>query len=182
MQALTRIIKEIVFFTLLFGLGIPCFSQAPSQEYQIKGAYILNFSRFTQWPEKAYNGSENSFIISILGKDPFGVFLDELIKDESNAGRPIIVKRLKSLEETEVAHILFISREYNIDPSQLDRLIKDQSILTISDREGFARRGGIVEFYVEDDKVKFVINQARGEQCGLHFSSKLLRLAKICCN
>lgn len=182
MQALTSIEKRIIFFTLLFGMGILCYSQTPSRENQIKGAYILNFSRFIEWPKNAFHDSRDPFVISIVGEDPFGVFIDELLKGEVKAGHPIIVKRFKSLDEVDFAHILFITRETDIDDVRLASLIKDQSILTISDREGFARKGGTVEFYVEDDKIKFEINQKEGERSGLRFSSKLLRLAKICCN
>jgi hypothetical protein len=52
-------------------------------------------------------------------------------------------------------------------------------ILTIGDAPGFARRGGIINFMLEDNKVRFEVNVEAAKHAVLNISSRLLALAKI---
>jgi hypothetical protein len=182
MQAVGKTSVVILLFTLLvFRLGIKSYSQDLSTEYQIKGAYIFNFAQFTNWPATSFQNSNDPFIIGIIGKDPFGVFIDELVKGELKSGHPIVIRRFNSFNDVNFAHVLFIGKDANVDIAQINKLAGNKPILTMSDLDGHARQGGIVEFYVEENKVRFVVNVEEGERKNLQFSSKLLRLAKICC-
>jgi hypothetical protein len=53
------------------------------------------------------------------------------------------------------------------------------NVLTVSDERGFAQQGVGINFYTEEDKVRFEINQDAVNRSGLRISSKLLSLAKI---
>ena len=72
-----------------------------------------------------------------------------------------------------------------MSPSERARLgqilenVRGQSILTIGDTDGFAQLGGIVNFVLEDGKVRFEINPESAGRARLRISSRLLTLARI---
>lgn len=152
------------------------------QEYQVKGAFLFHFSQFVDWPTSAFSAPSDPFVIGILGEDPFGTFLDDLVRGETVMGHPITVRRYQSLQEINSAHILFITRDMAQSLSEVLALVQNKNMLTVSDMPGFARQGGMVRFYIASNKIKFQVNVDAAKNNGLTMSSKLLRLADICCS
>ena len=68
---------------------------APS-EYQVKAVFLYNFSRFVEWPASAFAGPDAPFVVGVFGHDPFGADLDEIVRGETAAGRPLIVRRVRT--------------------------------------------------------------------------------------
>ena len=178
-NAYTNIVR-LCLFTLV--LLTPSKGQSQTAEYQVKGAFLYNFAQFADWPPQAFTGTDSPFVIGVLGTDPFGKFLDELLRGETIKGRPVILKRFSRVDEIQAVHILFIHHKFDISASEISSLSTDKNILTIGDAPGFAENGGIICFYTENNKVRFEVNVGAAKAAGLVLSSKLLRLAKICCN
>jgi hypothetical protein len=178
-----RIIKYFVFiaFTALSGLDHPsAYTQSfATSEYEIKAAFLFNFAKFAEWPPQAMKDTDGSFVIGILGKDPFRNALEQTIGEKTVGGAAIRIMRFRRLDDLRPCHILFISEsEKGILPAVLHR-IENQSILTVSDMPGFARNGGMINLYTENNKVRFMIHTQAVEKAGLTLSAKLLTLAKI---
>lgn len=149
------------------------------QEYQVKAAFVFNFSKFVEWPPKTFSSEDAPITIGILGEDPFGMELEELVPNQIVGARKFVIRRSRDLENLETCHILFISRsEKNIIPKILQSL-KGKSILTISDIEQFATNGGIICFIKQSNRIRFQINLEAAKSADLKISSKLLSLAKI---
>jgi hypothetical protein len=148
-------------------------------EYQIKAVFLFNFAQFVEWPATAFPDSGGPLVIGVLGEDPFGPYLDETVRGETVHGRPIEVRRFQRLSEITDCHILFVSQ------GELDRLdevlvaLKDRSVLTVSDAENFAARGGMVRFLTDRNRIRLQINLEAARAAGLTLSSKLLRPARI---
>lgn len=152
---------------------------APPAEYQLKAVFLFNFAQFVEWPARAFRDAEAPLVIGVLGDDPFGPYLDELVSDEKVGRRPLQVLRFKRVDEVGACHILFVSAsELNALPPTLQAL-KGRSILTVSDMEGFNRYGGIVRFVVEGGKIRLRINLAAAKACELNISSKILRPSTV---
>lgn len=148
-------------------------------EYQVKAAYIYNFTQFMDWPTNAFATTNAPVVIGILGEDPFGRILDEVVRNEVVRGRPLVVKRLRPDEDLRDCCVLFISRsEKERLPAVLHQL-RGSPVLTISDSNGFAQQGGMVNLILVNQTVKMEINQTAVETAGLQVSSKLLKLARI---
>ena len=114
----------------------------------------------------------------MLGVDPFGHLLDEIVAGKTVNGRPLRIRRFGAGQEPRDCQILFISAsEERLEPVML-RLC-GTSVLTVSESEGFARHGGIVNFVMEDKKVHLEISPICAERAGLRISAKLLALARI---
>ena len=148
-------------------------------EYQVKATFVYNFTKFTDWPSNAFASPDSPIVIGIVGEDPFGKTIDDVVRGEALGGRPFIVKRLRAGEDLRSCHLLFISRsEKDRLPSVLSQLT-GSSVLTVSEINGFAERGGMVNLTLANKSVKVEINQAVAEQAGLQISAKLLKLARL---
>ena len=167
---------------------------AQSREHQIKAAFLYNFIKFVDWPKEKFGNGDGPIIIGLIGADPFGdVF--EPIKDKKIKGRGIVIKRFKSFEELKKSsgednpesgrkiealtkcHLLFIcDKEKNF--KEIINSVKGHSVLTVGEVKGFLESGGIINFLMEEKKIRFEVNIVAARQAELKIRSKLLRLAK----
>jgi hypothetical protein len=155
-------------------------SQAVStKEYEIKAAFLLNFTRFIEWPDQSFALDKSPFIIGILGDDPFGDVLNEIISGEKVNGHPLIIQHYYSVKDIKTCHILFINTQNQESLSGVINSLKDQNTLTVSDIPDFASKGGMVGFFIENNKVRLRINLDQARASNLSIDSKLLRLAQI---
>lgn len=145
-------------------------------EYQLKAAFLLNFTKFVDWPEAERVAAANTpFAICIYGDDPFGGALDQIIQGESVDGRRLIVRRL-ARSAPESCQVLFFGKSEPRMSHILSTL--PGGVLTVGDSEQFLAEGGTIAFIVENRRVRFGINQRHARHAGLRISSKLLTLAK----
>ena len=145
-----------------------------SREYTIKAAYLYNFGRYVTWPEGAFSEADTPFVIGVLGTDPFGEVLDTIAAEKKIEGRRIEVRRFASLDQYTPCHILFVN--HSVDPEeQLDviRRLGDSPVLLVGETPAFAERGGVMNFFVEENKVRFEINPLAAERAQLKISAKL---------
>src|SRR5467141_4174268 len=78
-------------------------------EYQVKAAFIYKFASYIQWPAVPGSDATRPFVIGIIGKDPFGQSVDQIVRGQSVQGRAVVIKRLRGIEEAGSCDILFIS-------------------------------------------------------------------------
>ncbi len=117
--------------------------------------------------------------IGILGDDPFGPFLDETVRGERVGARPIQVRRYHRIADIEECNILFISRSENERVPEILSALKHRPVLTVSDGDGFASQGGIIQFFTDKNRIRIRINLDAAEAANLTISSKLLRVAEV---
>ena len=144
-------------------------------EYQLKAAFLLNFTKFIDWPESERAAESAPFAICIYGDDPFGPALDQIVQGESVNGRRLVVRRL-ARSAPESCQVLFFSKSASKVHSVLSSL--PAGVLTVGESEHFLADGGTISFIVENRRVRFGINQRNARGAGLRISSKLLNLAK----
>ena len=111
-------------------------NEAGMGEYQVKAAFLFNFTKFTDWPPSAFASATAPIVIGIVGEDPFGSTMDDVVRDEVVRERKLVVKRLRADEDLESCHVLFISRsEKERLPAVFNRL-KGHPILSVGDSVG----------------------------------------------
>ena len=161
-------------------------AQAPdssdSSEYLIKAGFIYNFAKFVEWPATAFAQSDSPIVIGILGTDPFGNLIDRIVENKKIGARGIVVKRLKwgtDLKDLKECKILFVGASEKAHLDDLVQIVKSLPILTVGETPGFAERGGVIRFVLEDNRVRFEINVEAARQADLTISSRLLTLARI---
>ena len=148
-------------------------------EYDVKAGFLFKLPQFIDWPASAFATLDAPIVIGIVGDDPFGKTLDELVKGEIVRGHPLTIRRLNPDDDLKSCQVLFICRNKKDQLPSLLQKIKGRPVLTVGDDNGFADQGSMVNFVLVQEKVKLEINPAAAEQAGLQISAKLLKLARI---
>ncbi len=147
-------------------------------EYEVKAAFLTNFTQFVKWPAAAFADAGAPFAIGILGDDPFGGELEKIAQTRTVTGRKIIIRRGQRPEDVRNCQVVFFSKSERGRIVELIAGFQGANILTVGESAGFARQGGIIEFAPRGNTVGFVINAEAGRKAGLGISSKLLKLGR----
>jgi hypothetical protein len=146
-------------------------------EYEVKAVFVYNLAKFIEWPDKSLDNS-STITLYILGDDPFESDLDS-IRDKLVKGRRVVVKQIDSPDDLKNANILFISSSEKERLRDILKSISGLPILTVGDTKSFAQRGVMVNFYLENSRIRFEINLEAANLAGLKISSNLLRMGTI---
>ena len=174
-----RLVLSVALMLLAMTAGTAVAQTPASKEYQIKAAFLFNFLQFIEWPPTTFSNAAAPLRIGVLGDNPFGKALDETVKNETIRSRGLAVKYSRRLEDVDDCQLIFISKSEKGRLVELLSKLNSREKLIVSEIEGFARRGGMINFYLEGTKVRFEINQEAAQRKGLKISSQLLSLGKI---
>lgn len=152
---------------------------APVSEYQLKAVFLFNFAQFVEWPPAALPRENTPFVIGVLGKDPFGADLDDVVHGETVMRHPLAIVRYHNVAEVHDCQILFISASELAQLEAILAALKGRSILTVTDAEGPAVRGVMIELLRQDNRIRLRIDLQATKASNLTISSKLLRPAEI---
>ena len=177
-MAVLRLVLLII--GLLFaGSWTPATGADEPSEYQVKAAFLLNFIRFVEWRDDAFKTATDPLVVGILGKDPFDGALDQTISNKSINGRSVVVRRISDAASARDCHVIFLAWSETRRLSDVANGMVNRGMLIVGESEGFAQRGGMINFVVQDSHVRFEINPSAAARAGLKVSSKLLQLAII---
>jgi hypothetical protein len=146
-------------------------------EYQVKAAYLLNFTRYVEWPSEALDAPGAPMSICVLGRDPFGPVLDATVQGKVSQGRSLSVRRIQSPREASACHVVFVSRETWRTQRELLESLRKKGLLTVGETDEFAQEGGVIGFVIQEEAVRFVVNADARDRAGLRISSRMLSLA-----
>jgi hypothetical protein len=170
-----RVARWLIGLLVLGAVSGPVRAQTPSAEYQVKAVFLFNFAQFVDWPASAFPTPQAPIVIAVLGKDPFGAYLDNLMRGERIGERPLVIRRCNRTEELAGCHLVFISRSESRDLEAIVARLKGQPLLTVSDADAFTRYGGMVRFVMEGGRIRLRINVEAARASQLTISSKVLR-------
>ena len=155
----------------------------PTPEYQVKAAFLYNFVKFVQWPEEKPADNNDIITIAVIGNHKFGNAF-ESVKGKKVRDKKIIVKFFSRFHDTndkndlKKCHLLFICPSEKQHLNDIIEIAGQANILTVADMNGFIQNGGIIQFIMQDKKVRFQINLSAARRAKLKIRSQLLRLAK----
>jgi hypothetical protein len=172
---------DVVLVSLLcLAAAIPTWAQAsPSVEYQVKAAFLLNFIKFIEWPPEAFQNEKAPITLCVFGHDPFGGALDDIIRGRAVNNRTILARRINELRDLKSCHLVFVSAAEDKRLPEILNSLKDTSAIVVGEAAGFAERGGGIQFFLEDNRLRFAVNVDAVQRARLKLSSKLLALARI---
>ena len=179
-KAVTRKIVVILMLAVIPLAGASTENKTKlTREYDLKAAFLFNFTQFVEWPQETFPESGAPIVIGVLGDDPFGKSLDEIVANETVRDRKILVRRCRFLREVATCHVVFISRSEEPHLNDIFEFLDGKSVLTVGDSSEFSRRGGMIGFTVAQNKLQVKINVSVAKAGKLTISSKLLRQAEI---
>lgn len=150
-----------------------------ASEYQVKAAFLYNIARFVSWPEEVFEGQDARFVFAVVGQDPFDEHLDRALADRKIGERAVSVVRHADPKGIRRCQILFVPATEMKHLPKVLAAVKGEPVLLIGEADGFARKGGAVNFYIAKKNVRFEINPAETKRRGLSVSSRLLKLARV---
>lgn len=150
-------------------------------QYQVKAVFLYNLTNFITWPNTIGHDKDQPFTIAIMGQDNLGAYLEKTVAKENINGRKVVIKQFKVLAELQQqpCDILFVSEDQRSIWPQIRIIARQHAILTVSDVEGFALRGGMVNLLTSGRKIHIEINVEESKRNGFGISAKLLKLARI---
>ena len=151
---------------------------AVTSEYDLKAAFLFNFAQFVEWPADAFADAGTPIVIGVLGEDPFGKSLDDIVAGETVHNRPLAIRRFRAVDQVDSCQILFISLSESARLDQVLKALEHRSILTVGETKDFTTRAGIIGFEVTNRRLRLRINTAAATAAKLTISSKLLRQAE----
>ncbi len=167
----------LMFSLLSINYGVASPRHDLINEYLVKAAFTLNFARLTQWPEQKLKFSQN-INICVMGnetlKSSFHMVNGKIIN--GHISHFTIISRLNMIRQ---CHILVISGIKQSNMRQIFKLAQQHSILTISELPDIHQSGAILNFIIQNNKIRFQIDPVKALQSGLKISSRLLKLAII---
>ena len=161
---------------------MPCLAQTPIQdEYERKAALLHKIILYVDWPSDASSNQPASIQIGLLGQIPFPEAFD-VLNGKRIQGRKLAVKRISNQQEALDCQVLFIGASEKSRLTEIIAELKNRPILTVSEVEGFAEQGGMVNLLAQvgsNNKLDIAmeINREVAGRARLSFSSNLLRYA-----
>jgi len=176
--------KRLVFIVVaILTLGsiraaTPALASPAVAEYRLQAAFLLNFARFAQWPATTWPSATSPLIIGVLGRDPFGGALAAL-QGQTIGRHPVRVRHFASSAALGDCQLLYISASEAPQLDALLRALRRRPILLVSDIPRFAERGGHIQLFNRQNKLRFRVNLRSLAAAKLTLSSKLLQLADL---
>jgi hypothetical protein len=181
-----RLNRCLPTFTVVVALSLVfVFSPVHAQifdQYQVKAVFLYNLTNFITWPRSPKgHDKDQPFTIAIIGQDNLSAYLDKTVAEEYINGRKVVLKQFKALAELQQqpCDLLFIGEDQLSIWPQIRIIAREHAILTVSDVEGFALRGGMVNLLTSGRKIQIEINVEEAKRNGFDISAKLLKLARI---
>ncbi len=147
-------------------------------EYEVKAAFLYNFARFVEWPAESRPPGA-TFVVAVLGQDPFGPALDEVFRNKSVDGRRVEVRRVSRALDAAQSQILFVSSSEKERLPAILQGLREKPVLTVGEDAAFTELGGIVRLHSAQERVRLQINLAAASRGKLRISSQLLRIADV---
>lgn len=147
-------------------------------EVSLKGAFIFNFARFTNWPAEALP-SAGSISACVVGDRGVSEALRRSVSGRNLNGRAIVVSFIEPDGALPGCHFLYVSRVSRTRLAEIIYRLHGTPVLTVSDDDAFIKLGGMIQVYIESGKMRFRINPKSAKRAGLQLSSRLLALADL---
>lgn len=168
----------LLMFMLLLSTGGPAFA-APEDEYALKAAFVLNFAKFTQWPDNSFTDTPDAFSLCVVGGKSLEAGF-RTIEGKGVGGRSLQIDFIPEAGGFDRCNMLFVGG--NMDRTALLRIfasVKEKPVLTIGEMPDFAKLGGVINFVSKEGKLRFEVNRETSLKQKVNISSRLLKLAII---
>jgi hypothetical protein len=165
--------KGILFVAfLLVGVGFG-YSQVSSVS-QAQTLFIYNFSRLIQWPAGSASGE---FVIGVVGDNEVYNSLVAYVTNKKVGTQTIAVKKFDDPQSVTRCHIVFVGDGKVSRLNEIVGKLQGSNSLIITERKGMVNSGSAIDFFMDQDKLKFVMNSDNAEKYNLTVSKSLEDMA-----
>jgi YfiR/HmsC-like len=175
-----RVSPLLILFLMLASAG-RSFGADPRtlSEYQIKAGFFFNFTRFVEWPETAFATPTSPILACVAGDTPLTELVTDVAVGKVVNGRAVSIRRVKVSDDLRRCNLLFISAGEDRRAAEILAGLKKTSTLTVGETPGFAQAGGMINFSIQENKVKLELNLDATTRAGLKVNSKLIAVSRL---
>ena len=148
-----------------------------SKEFIVKAAFIYNFVKFVEWPDGRSISKVSNADICVLGGGPMMDTSSIFQKASTSKLTLSLVEEKSAQSAASHCHVVFIDSSEAGNVGAILAALKGQPVLTVSDIDGFADAGGMIDFVVADNKIKIVVNTKAASSAKLRIDAQLLEIA-----
>jgi hypothetical protein len=151
----------------------------PAEHAQIhdKAMFLYRFGQFVEWPAPAFASSKSPMIIGVLDADPLERELQKIVRNKNLNGHPLAVCRGTPSNLTQ-CRILFVGDTEKKQLPEIFSALGTAPVLTVGEKDDFLENGGMINFVLENGRVRFDVAPAAAQKAGLKMSSQLLMMAR----
>jgi uncharacterized protein DUF4154 len=146
-------------------------------EQQVKAAYLLNFSRYVEWPPGTFTADDDPMRLCVIGTDALTEVVRLTVEGRRSRGRPVQVLAPDTPGQAGDCHIAFVAPAGGRSPAPWLATLRTTPTLLVGEEPLFLDRGGMVAFVVVNETVRFAIDEVAVRRAGLQISSRVLTLA-----
>jgi hypothetical protein len=143
------------------------------QEAEVKAGLLYNFLKYVEPPQPL-----PSITVCIFGNDPFGGYLEPMA-GRSVKQKEIALRTVHAVNDTQDCALVFVATEEKKQWPKLRNFLAGKPVMTVSDFDGFAASGGMIEFGRENDHIHVVLNMDAVDAAHLRVEDRLLKLVTI---
>ncbi len=178
-----------VLWLLMLLCGVSSFDCIPiargqdkliDREYTLKAVHIYKFGTYIEWPNRAFADASSPFVIAVLGPDPIGDDLRKIAAVKKIDGRKIVVRQFQRPVDVQNCHILFMTRLVDGETQKaVIQQLSGRGVLFVGETKDFLQHGGIIDFMVQENRIRMYISQRAYKREGLKVSAQLLRVMTV---
>ena len=172
-------------------------AQAPAhlQAGDVEAAYLINFLRYTQWPDSSFATPQAPFVLSVVGAEQIAASVRAVahaagvvngrsievrwIADTDAAARRDATHQKQLEDNLRESHMVFVHASAGSVREQELAALAGKAVLTVSDQAGFSAAGGMIELINASGHIVFQANPSAIRNAGLVVSAKVLKLARL---
>lgn len=151
--------------------------------HALKGAFVLNFLKFSSWPASASESTGPGLVVASIGDGPLAPALKKILENKTVRGQPVEVQIYRDaaewLQAKRPCHAIFLTPQAGAAWAELRAAVAGRPVLTIAEVPGFCAAGGMLNLFEERNRVRFEANPEAVKAAGLKLRSELLKLATI---
>ncbi len=170
---------RILSYSVLLQLFLPALLSAQYNENVIKAAYIERITRFIEWPQTQTEKDTSVFVIGVYEDNEFYNTLVKVFKNKTIKGHRAEIIQIANIGQIEFSNLCYIDEKLRANIEKIVTVANNNGVLMMSQVKDFGEKGIHINFYVEDDKLKFEINKQSISSGKFKVSSLLMKSSKI---
>jgi hypothetical protein len=176
---MTHVMAWGIFMGIWAGMCLAARADTSMPENQVKALFLLNFTKYTEWPTNAFASADAPVVIGVYGESKVLEPLKRAVAGKSAGGRSIEVRQLADSDDPRQCQILFVSDSAAARMRDILDKVGAEPILTVGEDAAFAQNGGVINFILKNGNVRLEIDLAAARKSGLTISSRLLSVADV---
>lgn len=166
--------KRVFTVVMLIFACYVCGLSQIANVHQAQSLFIYNFSRLIQWPAGNQSGD---FVIGVIGNDNLYNSLNTYVANKKVGTQPIVIKKFDNPESLTRCHIIFVGNSKVAVFDEVLSRVRGTNSLIITEKKGMINMGSAIDFFMDQDKLKFVINSVNAQKYNLTVSKSLEDMA-----